>query len=230
MWQEDTHPAVTQICVLPPSCHPDMRPATQLSLRYVSCHPGVTQICVMSPQCHSDMCHVTQVSLRYVSCHPGVTQICVMSPSCHLVTSTCQCTEKVILTSDRFDYITDRLIITCWSDLSNQLWTMQYLTWCWFCNKINHTLLWGSDLCSPGPMFPGSYVPRVLCSPGPMFPGSYVPRVLCSPGPMFPGSLMFPGSYVRGGGGGGGGGGVEHIVANIVIYVGIYNVVAYVGI
>ena len=46
----------------------------------------------------------------------------------------------------------------------------------------------------------------------PMFPGTYVPRVLCSPGPMF------PGSYV---GGGGGGGGVEHIVANIAIYVGI---------
>ena len=43
-------------------------------------------------------------------------------------------------------------------------------------------------LCSPGPMFPGSYVPQVPCSPGPMFPGSYVPRVLCSPGPMFPGS------------------------------------------
>ena len=58
-------------------------------------------------------------------------------------------------------------------------------------------------------MFPGSYVP-----PGPMFPGSYVPRVLCSPGPVFPGP-MFPGSYV------GGGGGVEHIVANIAIYVGI---------
>ena len=25
-------------------------------------------------------------------------------------------------------------------------------------------------------MFPGSYVPRVPCSPGPMFPGSYVGR------------------------------------------------------
>ena len=25
------------------------------------------------------------------------------------------------------------------------------------------------------------YVPRDLCSPGPMFPGSYVPWVLCSP-------------------------------------------------
>ena len=58
-------------------------------------------------------------------------------------------------------------------------------------------------LCSPGPMFPGSYVPRVLCSPGPMFPGSYVPRVLCSPGPML------------------GGGGVEYIVGNIAIDVGI---------
>ena len=63
----------------------------------------------------------------------------------------------------------------------------------------------GSALCSPGPMFPGTYVPRVLCSPGPMFPGSYVPRVLCSPDPMWVG----------------GGGGVEHIVANIAIYVGI---------
>ena len=57
-------------------------------------------------------------------------------------------------------------------------------------------------------MFPGSYVPRVLCSPGPMFPGSYgsyVPRVPCSPGPML----------------GGGGGGVEYIVGNIAIDVGI---------
>ena len=50
------------------------------------------------------------------------------------------------------------------------------------------------------PMFPGSYVPRVLCSQGPiprvlcsqglMFPGSYVPRVLCTQGPMFPGSYV----------------------------------------
>ena len=43
-------------------------------------------------------------------------------------------------------------------------------------------LYYGSDLCSPGPIFPGSYVPRVLCSPDPML------------GPW------------------GGGGGVEHIV------------------
>ena len=49
------------------------------------------------------------------------------------------------------------------------------------------------------PMFPGSYIPRVLCSPffaigehrtpfikkGPMFPFSSK-RVLCSPGSMFP--------------------------------------------
>ena len=58
----------------------------------------------------------------------------------------------------------------------------------------------GSSLYSPGPMFPGSYIPRVLCSPffaigehrppfikkGPMFPFSSK-RVLCSPGSMFPG-------------------------------------------
>ena len=55
-------------------------------------------------------------------------------------------------------------------------------------NEARGFNLVGACLCSPGPMFPGSYVPgpRVLCSPGPMFPGSYVPRVLCSPGPMFP--------------------------------------------
>ena len=59
----------------------------------------------------------------------------------------------------------------------------------------------GSALCSPVPMFPGTYVPRTyvpryLCSPVPMFPGTdvprtYVPRYLCSPNlcspvPMFP--------------------------------------------
>ena len=33
----------------------------------------------------------------------------------------------------------------------------------------------GSALCSPVPMFPGSYVPRYLCSLN-----------LCSPVPMFP--------------------------------------------
>ena len=35
----------------------------------------------------------------------------------------------------------------------------------------------GSALCSPVPMFPGTYVPR-----------TYVPRYLCSPVPMFPGT------------------------------------------
>ncbi|XP_044062121.1 cilia- and flagella-associated protein 100-like [Siniperca chuatsi] len=35
-----------------------------------------------------------------------------------------------------------------------------------------------------GPMFSGSYAPRVLCSQGPMLPGSYAPRVLCSQDPM----------------------------------------------
>ena len=39
----------------------------------------------------------------------------------------------------------------------------------------------GSALCSPVPMFPGTYVPRYLCSPVPMFPGTYVPRYRCSP-------------------------------------------------
>ena len=44
-------------------------------------------------------------------------------------------------------------------------------------NEARGFNLVGACLCSPGPMFPGSYVPgpRVLCSPGPMFPGSYVP-------------------------------------------------------
>ena len=64
---------------------------------------------------------------------------------------------------------------------------------------------WGSALCSPVPMFPGTYVPRTyvpryLCSPVPMFPGTDVPRTyvhryLCSPVPMFP-EPMFPGTYV----------------------------------
>ena len=40
-------------------------------------------------------------------------------------------------------------------------------------------------------MFPGTHAPRYLCSPVPMFPGTYVPRTyvpqyLCSPVPMFP--------------------------------------------
>ena len=59
----------------------------------------------------------------------------------------------------------------------------------------------GSALCSPVPMFPGTYVPRTyvpryLCSPVPMFPGTdvprtYVSRYLCSPVPMFT-EPMFP--------------------------------------
>ena len=69
---------------------------------------------------------------------------------------------------------------------------------------VRELLCEGAYLCSPGSMFPGSYVPRVPCSPGPMFPGSYVPRVPCSPGPML------------------GGGGVEYIVGNIAIDVGIW--------
>ena len=36
----------------------------------------------------------------------------------------------------------------------------------------------GSALCSPVPMFPGTYIPRYLCSPVPMFPGTDVPRFL----------------------------------------------------
>ena len=54
----------------------------------------------------------------------------------------------------------------------------------------------GACLCSPGPMFPGSYVPRVLCTPlcmrlgniglcSPLFPN----RVLCSPICMWPGNI-----------------------------------------
>ena len=56
----------------------------------------------------------------------------------------------------------------------------------------------GSALCSPAPIFPGSYVPRsyiprylcspVLSSPEPIFPGSYVPPNFACP--------VFPGSYV----------------------------------
>ena len=56
----------------------------------------------------------------------------------------------------------------------------------------------GSALCSPVPIFPGSYVPRsyiprylcspVLSSPVPIFPGSYVPPNFACP--------VFPGSYV----------------------------------
>ena len=58
----------------------------------------------------------------------------------------------------------------------------------------------GSALCSPVPMFPGTYVPRTyvpryLCSPVPMFPGTdvprtYVPWYLCFPVPMFPGAYV----------------------------------------
>ena len=53
-------------------------------------------------------------------------------------------------------------------------------------NRILSELLFspfsqGSALCSPVPMFPGTYVPRTyvsryLCSPVPMFPGTDVPR------------------------------------------------------
>ena len=32
-------------------------------------------------------------------------------------------------------------------------------------NEARGFNLVGACLCSPGPMFPGSYVPRVLCSP-----------------------------------------------------------------
>ena len=78
----------------------------------------------------------------------------------------------------------------------------------WSSERVNSTVCISGCSMGVSPMFPGTYVPRDLCSPGPMFPGTYVPRVLCSPDPMF------PGSYV-------GGGGVEHIVANIAIYVGI---------
>ena len=56
----------------------------------------------------------------------------------------------------------------------------------------------GSALCSPAPIFPGSYVPRsyiprhlcspVLSSPVPIFPGSYVPPNFACP--------VFPRSYV----------------------------------
>ena len=56
----------------------------------------------------------------------------------------------------------------------------------------------GSALCSPAPIFPGSYVPRsyiprylcspVLSSPVPIFPGFYVPPNFACP--------VFPGSYV----------------------------------
>ena len=68
----------------------------------------------------------------------------------------------------------------------------------------------GSALCSPVPMFPGTYVSRYLCSQNlcspvlmfsePMFPGTdvprtYVPWYLCSPIPMFP-EPTFPGTYV----------------------------------
>ena len=35
----------------------------------------------------------------------------------------------------------------------------------------------GSALCSPAPMFPGTYIPRYLCSPVPMFSGTDVPRL-----------------------------------------------------
>ena len=45
-------------------------------------------------------------------------------------------------------------------------------------------------------MFPGTHVPRYLCSPNlcspvPMFPGTYVPPNLCSPVPMFPGTYIY---------------------------------------
>ena len=48
----------------------------------------------------------------------------------------------------------------------------------------------GAYLCSPVPMFPGTYVSRYLCSSVPMFPGTYVPRYLCFPLPMFPGTYV----------------------------------------
>ena len=75
---------------------------------------------------------------------------------------------------------------------------------------IDTTPDWGAYLCSPVPMFPGTYIPRYRCSPNlyspvPMFPGTdvprtyvpgtYVPRYLYSPVPMFP-EPMFPGTYV----------------------------------
>ena len=43
-----------------------------------------------------------------------------------------------------------------------------------FCLSISR----GSALCSPVPMFPGTYVPRFLCSAVPMFPDTDVPRFL----------------------------------------------------
>ena len=65
--------------------------------------------------------------------------------------------------------------------------------------RVEHDF-WGSALCSPVPMFPGTYVPRTyvpryLCSPVPMFPepmflGTYVPGYLCSPVPMFPSTYV----------------------------------------
>ena len=56
----------------------------------------------------------------------------------------------------------------------------------------------GSALCSPVPMFPGTYVrrtyvPRYLCSPRPRYLCSPVPMF---PEPMFPGTYMFHGTYV----------------------------------
>ena len=64
-------------------------------------------------------------------------------------------------------------------------------------HSIGSPYLW-SALCSPAPIFPGSYVPRsyiprylcspVLSSPVPIFPGSYVPPNFACP--------VFSGSYV----------------------------------
>lgn len=52
-------------------------------------------------------------------------------------------------------------------------------------------------LYSPGPIFLGTYVPKVLCSQVPIFPRSYVPRDLCSQGHMFPLSYVLKVLYSR---------------------------------
>ena len=76
--------------------------------------------------------------------------------------------------------------------VDNQCLFMQHVSYI-FCKKAYcstnvlfrcfHTantvaLIRGSALCSPVPMFPGTYVPRYLYSPVPMFPGTDVPRLL----------------------------------------------------
>ena len=64
----------------------------------------------------------------------------------------------------------------------------------------------GSAICSPVPMFPGTYVPRTLFPgtyvpryrsvfPEPIFPGTYFHRCLCSPN-LCSAVPMFPGTYV----------------------------------